>query len=47
MKGAKGFFTPVPKKQKMSRSDCPDEGSYKQKEMKTVIFVEWSVVWIT
>ena len=34
MKDAKGLFTPVAEKQQSSKSDCPDEGSQEQKEMK-------------
>ena len=38
MKDAKGLFTPVAEKQQISRSDCPDEGSQEQKEMKNCNF---------
>ena len=31
MKDAKGLFTPVAEKQRISESDCPDEGSQEQK----------------
>ena len=38
MKDAKGLFTPVAEKQQINRSDCPDEGSQEQKEMKNCNF---------
>ena len=39
MKDARGLFTPV-EKQQISKSDCPDEGSKEQKEMKNCNFRE-------
>ena len=38
MKDVKGLFTPVAEKQQISRSDCPNEGSQEQKEMKNCNF---------
>ena len=38
MKDAKELFTPVAEKQQISKSDCPDEGSQEQKEMKNCNF---------
>ena len=38
MKDAKGHFTPVAEQQQISKSDCPDEGSQEQKEMKNCNF---------
>ena len=34
MKDAKGLFTPVAEKQQISKSDCPNEGSQEQNEIK-------------